>query len=151
MEQTETDVTISSRLVKPPATGGADDATLGSSDEAASQEGWQKIIDELLRWSGDTSLVTYDEVESPLPERLLSAIDFAVDARDTGQSPPTAFSPSVDGGVAFEWRSGREVQVVEICGVGIVEITELGGDEVVSHYQLTRDPRHRGWLKAESD
>lgn len=144
---TDLQATMSDALVRwHTSVGAAADEKLASPDRLKASEDWGGCIDRLLSWLGTPEQLDYEEVEPPEPDVISSAIDFAFDARREQQPAPTSVGPTVDGGVAFEWRADGEFQQVEVCGIGVAEVTGIREGRVVAHFWLERDPRHRGWL-----
>lgn len=95
---------------------------------------WAGAIDHLLGWMSD------DGSDRAL---LQSAIDFAWDQNEAGESPPSSIVVADDGEVAFEWRSGREIVTITILEPGAAEYTRWRNNRVVEEAILHRDPQTR--------
>lgn len=150
MPTSETDVTASD-FVAIYLTDAAQDALLASSDSERRRSAWNRIIDQMLEWISNPELLGYPEIDPISRDLIHSAINYAIVARDALQPPiePSAVGPTSDGGIAFEWRSGDLLRIIEIVDIGRGEVTEIRGGSVVSNYMIERDPRDRGWYKTE--
>lgn len=151
MPTSEADVTVS-KIDSPNLTEAAQDALLANSEHEQDRRlAWNRIIDQILKWVSNPELLAYPEIDPMSPDLLRSAIDYAVVARDALQPPtePSAVGPGSDGGIAFEWRFGDLLRILEIVHIGRGEVTEIRGGSVVSNYMIERDPRDGGWFKTE--
>ena len=150
MPTSEADVTVS-KIDAPNLTEAAQDASLANSEGERRRLAWGRIIDQILEWKTNPELLAYPEIDPISTDLLHSAIDYAVDVRDALQPPtePSAVGPATNGVIAFEWRLGDSLWILEIVDIGRREVTEICGGSVVSNYMIERDPRDRGWFKTE--
>lgn len=150
MPTSEADVTVS-KIDAPDLTEAAQDASLANSESERRRLAWGRIIDQILEWKSNPELLAYPEIDPISRDLLNSAIDYASDARNEPQPPaePSAVGPASNGGIAFEWRVGEWLRIIEIVDIGRREVTEIRGGSVVSNYMIERDPRDRGWFKTE--
>lgn len=150
MPTSEADVTVS-KIDSPNHTEGTQDALLANSEGERRRLAWDRIIDQILEWVSNPELLAYPEIDPVSRDLIHSAIHYAVVARDARQPSiePSAVGPTSDGGIAFEWRSGELLRILEIADVGRGEVTEIRGGSVVSNYMIERDPRDGGWFKTE--
>jgi len=150
MTAVESEVTISEWIGQDANGGAAPDDSLANSESQQVRRQWQAVIDKLLEWLTSPEPIEYEELEPLSCDLLQTAIDFALDAQSAATSLPSAFGPSVDGGISFEWRFGDgSLMHMEVVDIGLTEITLMRAGQVLDHYWLERIPQHRGWLKRD--
>lgn len=151
MATVESDVTISEWVARDARNGAAPDDSLASSESQQHERKWLSVIDQLLGWLTNPEAVEDPELEPLSRDLVQSALDFAYDAQHAGLLPPSAFGPSVDGGISFERRfDDTSLEHLEIVEIGLAEVTVIRSGQVLANYWLERDPQHRGWLRRDS-
>jgi len=85
--------------------------------------GWNRIIKQLQMWHRDPAMLDFDDVTTPSRALLWQAVQFARDLRDAGERPYDHVVPTVDGGVAFELRSGDRLWSLEMDPSGESHVT----------------------------
>ena len=109
---------------------------IGSGHRAA----WNRVVDEqLIPWGNGRADVDPDLLP-PSPSSIRSAAVLAHRFRDAGERPPTAVLPNGDGGVLFEYRTGRLASVqLEVLHDGDVERTEYDDAGLVGRHLYPAD------------
>ena len=112
-----------------------------ASSEVDDRALWDEALEAILSWrSNPEHFAPEDRPDLPVVD---AAIDYAVDVRDLGASPPSSIVPSGSGCVAFEWRAGEETLIVEFVDSGEAVLTRFVGNRVVEKERLIRDPLTR--------
>lgn len=121
-------------------TGTANDVTFLASEMRQDQkEQWQAIVDNLLKWLREAQLAS---AEDALAENIQSAIDFAVDHRDTPMVP-SSVGLTDDQGVSLAWDVGNETTTMEFMASGVAELTRFRDGRVVEEDVYVRNPQTR--------
>lgn len=121
--------------------------TQGTPPEALTWRGvddgalWREALEAMLSWRSNPE--QFEPDDRPDISILDTAIDYAVDVRDLGVSPPSNIVPAGSGRVAFEWCAGEVTLIVELVGSGEAEVTRFLGNRVVEKQRLLRNPQTR--------
>ncbi len=102
---------------------------------------WREAIEAMLSWRSDPE--QFEPDDRPDLSILDTAIDYAVDIRDLGVSPPSNIVPSGSGHVAFEWCAGEETLIVELVCSGEAAVTHFLDNRVIEKQRLLRNPQTR--------
>jgi len=83
---------------------------------------WQNTIDfQLVEWGRDPSRFDDEDVTPPTKRAVAAACRLAADMQNDGAPGPGRVVPDGDGGIVFERRSGRLLEVLTVDGEGSVE------------------------------
>ena len=94
---------------------------------------WDRVVDEQLIPRGNGRVDVDPDLLPPSRQSIRSAAVLAHRFRDAGERPPSAVLPNGDGGVLFEYRTGRLASVqLEVLHDGDVERTEYDDAGLVS-------------------
>lgn len=103
------------------------------------EAGWARTVGRVSEWQAHPESVADEEFGGPSNRALEYAISFARNTAFTGAFPqaPTSVTPSSEGGVVFEWRTGGLVTIIEITASGEPEIASYSGARLLRHGILT--------------
>ena len=113
---------VSTVTVPLGAIGSSELPPLGWADPTARRrEQWRPHLEILHSWCLSPTQLADDEVEPPTPEVIALAIGVVESMIAHDEPAPTHTVPTVDGGIAFERRTGDTLQVIEIDPDGEIE------------------------------
>lgn len=95
------------------------------------REQWQPHLETLRSWRCSPDELTDDDIEAPSQEIIELALELAQSMIQESLPSPTCVVPTVDGGIAFERRSGDWLERVEIETGGHVEIMQFFDSRIV--------------------
>lgn len=110
--------------VKRPGATMATTAFLLSDESEKRRAAWERVIDEkLIEWGNHPERFEEDGLDPPSKESIRTGCLFAAYLRDdTPEVPvPNRVMPTGDGGIVFEYRSGKESTIYEIDETGLIE------------------------------
>jgi hypothetical protein len=115
-------------------------ASCGLGHEPKDDE-WEQLKNALLKWRHNGEAM-FEPDECPSKEIIDGALDFVMDWRAT-QPAPLITSPSGDGRLVMEWRTGTTVMTIEFMAHGVFEVTEFEDGRVIHCETYERDPLTR--------
>ena len=116
MTTIESSALSDARLADVAHTNVSDDAALANSESYSSDDyaSWDRVIDRLIEWRRDPSVLQEDDFVVPSSATLHAAKEIARLLQATRQPPPLRVVPDGEGGVVFERRSGRVFFTLEL-------------------------------------
>ena len=83
--------------------------------------GWQKILDQFIRWSENPSQLDEDDWESPAIKAIRKASQLILRMRDQDLAIPTRAASSGEGGIIIESNREPFAEEIEIDSEGVAE------------------------------
>lgn len=117
-----------------PASQGASDGGLFSSQKLDNWRKWSKIMDyTLIPWGSDPSRFDDEDTEGPTPQAITAAYEVAQQLREAAVPVPDWVVHTGDGGIAFRWGTpGKLITTVEFDRDGNASDYTLENSKMVS-------------------
>lgn len=147
MTTADTEIAMQNRLKSATDTRVADEDSLASTYESKAEkekryEAWRNLINEpLIDWGKDPNKLEDDGIVAPTKDIITLALTYAMALRDAGWPAPTSVVPNGAGGIAFEKRSGRYHEIIEIYDDASAELITFHDSNLIGRKSLPRQ-RH---------
>ena len=105
-----------------PGGSGVSDFLLTSSAEQPSSP-WDALETELRKWQENPDAV-FEPSDQPTSDAFETAMRVVEDLREDFPAP-SSVTPTGDGQIVFEWRTGDAVELLETAGLNRLELTSI--------------------------